>query len=235
MIDFNNLTIEKQRLRHVEEPKIYDTLPKSFIINTPNPLSFIPHKVIPYFNERIFFNFIHRQCFNSCIDDSNSIDCYKNCNSKHLSSIELFKTAVEQKRKYDPFNSFYNLSEYQKRPKHMAKNIPSDTDYIKKLRWLQSNYNEKGLTHNTNGLENIFTNATHSNVSNKTNIFKMYLEGKFPSYTQKAIDRNNLRGRYSEYMKLNEKLGDSINDLMEEESEKVNWGNITGEDYNEDE
>ena len=111
----------------------------------------------------------------------------------------------------------------------MGKNIPSDADYIRKLKWLQQAYKDE-VEHKTTGLEDVFDPLKELTPS-KTNIFKMYLEGKFPSYTQKAIDRNNLKGRYKEYVRLSEELGDRIDEYVNATENDFTWGHISGEDF----
>lgn len=144
---------EKMRLRTIKEPKVYDFIPLNYIIRVQNPLNFIPYKLVPHFNEKMFFNYLHRECFNSCVESEN--DCYVNCQSKHSTALELFKNAVESKRKWEPVNSYINLREYHKRPEDQGKNVPSDSNYTYKLNWIYKN-NIDGLSHNTKGLEELF-------------------------------------------------------------------------------
>ena len=64
---------EKMRLRTIKEPKVYDFIPLNYIIRVQNPLNFIPYKLVPHFNEKVFFNYLHRECFNSCVESENCI------------------------------------------------------------------------------------------------------------------------------------------------------------------
>lgn len=154
-LDSENFYPEKLRLRQIDAPKTYTFIAPTYLINVPNPLSFLPHRQIKSFNDKVFFNSIHRECFNSCIDSENENQCYLNCQSKHLASIQLLKTAIEERRKYDPYNSYLNLREYHKRPEEQGVNIPSDNDFSYKLKWIYRN-NTEGLTHNFKGLEEVF-------------------------------------------------------------------------------
>ncbi len=153
--DYSNVYAEKLRLRQIDAPKSYSFIAPTYLINVPNPLSFLPKRQIKSFNEKVFLNTLHRECFNSCIDTENEDQCYTNCQSKHLASIQLLKTAIEERRKYDPFNSYFNLREYHKRPEEQGVNIPSDNDFTYKLNWVYKN-NSEGLSHNVKGLEEIF-------------------------------------------------------------------------------
>lgn len=187
MIDFGKVYAEKMRLREVESPKKYDSLPPTFITKTINPLNFIPVRFVKHFNERLYSNYLHRECFNACIDSENDNQCYLNCQNKHLTAIELFKVAVEEQRKWDPISSFINLREYQKRPSELGQNIVSDSNYSLKHKELQSKFKD-GITHNTHALDEIFSGDKVKEVPN-TNLFNLYLNAKFPQLIQLAVDR----------------------------------------------
>jgi hypothetical protein len=223
---------ENRNLLLIKEPRIYtkSTLPNTFSIRLKQPESFIPENWKKHFNEKMFYNILHRECFNSCIDIENSKDCYLNCRDKHSASIEIFKTAVEEKRKWNLLGNIINLREYQKRPQDIGKNVPSDVDYYAKTRYIKDQLNqERELL--TSGLDNVFKGASNLFSKEKTNIFKMYVSGLFPPNTKKALERNNIQGRYEEYMKLNEKYGERIDELMNSKDPEFTWGHIDGEDY----
>lgn len=226
--EYNYLDV--YRLRLLKEPQKYNFLPNSFIIRVKDPENFIPYKLEKHFNEKIFYNVLHRECFNSCIDSEETEDCYSNCRSKHLTSIQLFKKAVEESRKWNPITSYINIREYQKRPSEMGLNTPSDIDYYAKYNYLKQQVLSK-LDFKKEGLNKIFANATNLSQRNTTNIFNLYLSGKFPPFTQKALDRNNIKSRYEEYVKLNEKYGEQLDELVNSKEPELNWGHVSGEDY----
>lgn len=170
MIDFGNVYAEKMRLREVEAPKTYDYLPPTFLIKTRNPLNFIPMRLVKHFNERIYANFLHRECFNACLDNENDNQCYLNCQNKHLTSIELFKRAVEENRRWEPINSYVNLREYQKRPNELGKNVVSDSNYSLKHKDLQSKFKD-GITHETNALDEVFAGQNIKETPSSSNVF----------------------------------------------------------------
>jgi hypothetical protein len=218
------------RLRLLTEPQKYNFLPNSFIIRVKDPENFIPYSLEKHFNEKAFYSILHRECFNSCIDSDETEECYSNCRSKNLTSLQLFKKSVEENRKWNPITSYINLREYQKRPAEMGKNVPSDTDYYVKYEYLRSKLFNKTDFKNK-GLNKVFTNAIGHSKAATTNIFNLYLSGKFPPYTQKALDRNNIKERYEEYVKLNEKYGQQVDELMNSKEPELTWGHVSGEDY----
>lgn len=157
LLDINNLEKEIYRLRKIDDPKRYHFIAPSFIKKYKNPLNFLPYKYVTHFNEKIFYNLIHRECFNSCVNTDNEEICYSNCQLKTLTSIELFKTAIEENFKNDIINSVLNLEEYHKRPEDIGQNIPSDNNYSFKINWIYRNF-DNNYNHKTNGLGNIFEN-----------------------------------------------------------------------------
>ena len=79
-----------------DKPKYYDYIPESYKLNWEDPHKFIPDRMVSDFNQKLFINFIHRECFNSCINSSSSLSeterqCYNNCQNKHLSSLATFR------------------------------------------------------------------------------------------------------------------------------------------------
>jgi hypothetical protein len=218
------------RLRLLTEPQKYNFLPNSFIIRVKDPENFIPYKMEKHFNEKAFYSILHRECFNSCVDTDEVEECYSNCRSKHLTALQLFKKSVEESRKWNPITSYVNLKEYQKRPAEMGKNVPSDTDYYVKYEYLRNKLLSK-IDFKNKGLNKVFYNATGMSKEGVHNIFNLYLSGKFPPYTQKALERNNIKGRYEEYVKLNELYGQQANDLLNSKEPELTWGHVSGEDY----
>ena len=223
---------EIRNLLQLKDPKTYNksNLPNTFAIRLKQPENFIPDNWKKHFNEKMFYNVLHRECFNSCIDIENSKDCYLNCKDKHSASIEIFKTAVEEKRKWNFFGSIANFREYHKRPQDIGKNVPSDVDYYAKTNYIKDQLNQE-KQQLTSGLDDVFKGASNLFSREKTNIFKMYVSGLFPPNTQKALERNNIQGRYEEYMKLNQKYGEKIDELMNSKDQEFTWGHIDGEDY----
>jgi len=223
---YDNLT----RTMRVNQPQSYSFLPKTFIKRIKNPENFLPRELVGHFNEKMFY-FNHRECFNNCVDDlENAEECYRNCQDKRLTSLQIFKTAVEEKRKWSLVNELFNLREYQKRPKEMGKNVPSETDYYAKLKYIEDEMKAE-KKYLSSGLNDLFSKATNSSTKATTNIFKLYLSGVFPPHTQKAIERNNVQGRYEEYLKLNEQYGKQVDELLNSAEPEFTWGHIDGEDY----
>lgn len=225
---------ENYRLRLQPEARLSSTILPSFLIKYKNPERFLPLSHEKHFNEKIFYNTLHRECFNSCIDTSNTEQCYSNCQSKHLTSVELLKNAVVEDRKYNGVTNYINLREYQKRPNEMGKNIVSDVNFAKKQEYLEEKFKQKVNTE-VKTLETGFVdffNKTYNTAKITTNIFDIYLRGQFPSYINKALKRNDVCSRYAEYKELNEKYGSQISDILESEiKDELTWGHINGEDY----
>ena len=219
--------------RYYEKPKTYSFLPFTFVIKHRDPENFIPYRLEKHFNEISFYN-MHRQCFNSCVDKTDVKECYNNCTSKHLSSIQIFKTALEEHRKWNPVTSYINLREFHKRPEEMGVNVPTDGNYYSKLEYLTTKFFENVWGKNTKGYNDLFDQAlgTTNKSKQSTNIFNLYLNGLFPPYTKKAIERSNVTKRYEEYMNLMNEYGSKIEENLDSSKEyDVNWGNISGEDY----
>lgn len=217
------------RLRNLDAPKTFTYIPETFKIKWKNPENFIPYRMVRKFNERIFYNFLHRECFNSCLDSWNESECYSNCRNKHLTSLQIFKHSVEENRKWDLLNSFLNLREYQKSPAEMGKNVPHESNYFLKTA-LENEELIRKEDELKNGIFQLFGDY-RNDLPKKVNIFQMYLNGQFPHYTQKAIDRANLKGRYEEYKQLSEKYADRIDDVLSRETGYFNWGHISGDDF----
>ena len=124
----------KDHSEDLEPPKNYDYIPETYKNVWEDPNKFIPTRMHKTFNQKMFYNFVHRECFNSCISltnqsfkpDLTETSCYDNCRSKHLSSMGIFSDIVLYRRKWDGFMSFINMREYQKDPDEMGKLIPTD-------------------------------------------------------------------------------------------------------------
>ena len=126
-----------------EKPKSYDFIPETFKLNWDQPEKFLPDHMIESFNQRIFNNFLHRECFNSCITNSSSlvqseIDCYNNCRNKHLYSVGIFRDILMTRRKWKGFKNYINIREYSREPEEMGTDIP--TEPMKRQNYL--NYKE---------------------------------------------------------------------------------------------
>lgn len=214
----------------LDPPKKYSYLPATFMKRVQEPENFIPSKMAKHFNEIMFFNTLHRSCFNSCVNKEDTKTCYKNCQSKHLTSIELFKTAIEEDRKWNKITSFINVREYQKRPQELLKNTLSDTDYSKKSKYLIDQFvTETKL--NANNLNDVFSSAVKQIHPLKTNIFSLYFQGMFPHYTRKAIERSGVANRYEEYKQLLEQYESQVKSELEKRESEFSWGSVNGEDY----
>lgn len=216
----------------LDPPKKYSYLPATFMIRVQEPENFIPSKMAKHFNEIMFFNTLHRSCFNSCVNKEDVQTCYKNCQSKHLTSIELFKTAIEEDRKWNKVTSFINVREYQKRPQELLKNTLSDTDYSKKSKHLLDQFVTE-TKRNVNNLNDVFSSAVKQIHPLKTNIFSLYFQGMFPHYTRKAIEGSGVANRYEEYKQLLEKYESQVKSELEKRESEFTWGSVNGEDYEE--
>jgi len=224
----------KNHYQNYSEPKQYKTLPDSYKNVWEDPECFIPKKMHRTFNQQMFYNFIHRECFNSCINKTNvsnqpnktEIFCYENCRNKHLSSLGIFKHAILTKRKWNGFLDFVNLREYQKDPDEMGELIPTDIFLRGHIRIVRS---MKEHVHLSGGLNDLFGIKEPKQI----NIFEYYLLRPGTSFLPKPTKPEE-KGSYEHYKELSEKYGAVISEKLNQVNVK-DWKGIPGDDLAEDE
>jgi hypothetical protein len=220
---------EKVVFSTYEKPTHHDYIPDVYKLRWDQADKFLPDYMIGTFNQRMFNNFLHRECFNSCITKGEKLSsdeqvCYNNCRNKHLYSMGIFKDILMTNRKWKGFRNFINIREYSRTPDEMATNIPTDTirrqDY---LNWKDYHKN----FHARHGLLDIFGYKK----SSESNIFDYYLEGRFTndSVTGQEFDQKSRKDRYNEYKELSEKFGEKVQELLK--GKKKTWAGIPGEDF----
>lgn len=214
-----------------EAPKHYDYIPDAYKLNWEDPHKFIPDRNLTHFNQKMFVNFIHRECFNSCVQrgarlSENETNCYKSCQNKHLSSIGVFKEILMNKRKWKGFRQFVSLREYSRRPDEIATDIP--TDPLMKAAYY--NYiDSKQLENVKYELRNIFGHYEYKPPT----IFEIYLQGKFTegSNVEKNLKAQERADKYNEYKELSEKYGDQIKELLKKKVDVDNWKDVPGDNF----
>ena len=212
-----------------EKPKHYDYIPEVYKLRWDQPEKFLPDYLINSFNQKLYNNFLHRECFNSCITNSNSLTseeqtCYKNCQSKHLYSMGIFKDVLMTRRKWRGFRNYINIKEYSRVPEEMGTDAP--TDPIMRQQYLKYNRYQKDKEAKY-GLSKIF-DGDKFKVEAK-NIFDFYLEGRYT--TDSNIDKEKRKDFYNEYKELTEVYGDKVHELLKGKIDLKDWKNIPGEDF----
>lgn len=214
-----------------EAPKTYSYIPESYKLVWPEHDKFLPSVMEKSFNQKMHYNFLHRECFNSCVTDSSSLsktelNCYKNCQSKHSYSMGTFKSILLAKRKWKGFLNFVNVKEYSRRPEEMTTGIP--TDPMMNLAYYKAVEELKDINLKS-GIIDLFGG---SNVETK-NIFDMYLEGRLAqnSQAEKEHLKEKRKDIYNEYQELNDKYGDKIQELLKKRVNLKNWRGIPGDDW----
>jgi hypothetical protein len=212
-----------------DKPTFHAYIPDSYKLRWDQPEKFLPDYMIGTFNQRMFNNFLHRECFNSCVTKSATLSqpeasCYNNCRSKHLYSMGLFKDILMTQRKWKGFRNFINLKEYSRSADEIGTNIP--TDPLRKKEYLAYKEYHKNLPARS-GIEQLFGYAPQK----EKNIFEYYLDGRFPkdSKTGQEFEEQNRRDRYTEYKELCEKYGEKVQEMLK--GKKKSWEGIPGEDY----
>jgi hypothetical protein len=226
----------KDHLHSYSEPKTYDYIPETYKISWEEPHKFIPTRMQRSFNQQLFYNFLHRECFNSCLSksnktnvpNSNELMCYENCRNKHLSSIGIFSDIVLSKRKWGGFLSYLHLREYQKDPDEMGKHIPFDPFLRQSIFYLRKNNQIEDMQ---KGFYDIF-NLDTTNVK-KMSTFEYYLYGPAPKTSQKYQNMMNEiknKGDYVHYQELLSKHGKEFNNYFNQ-VEANQWKDIEGDDF----
>ena len=235
--NFANSTFPRLFYQTFEKPKTYDYIPESFKLIWEDPHKFIPDKMLNHFNEKMFINFIHRECFNSCLTKTsslteNEINCYKNCQNKHLMSIGTFKEALMSRRKWRGWKNYVSLKEYSRTPEEMATDFP--TDPILRGEFLKHKDLQFEAKQKT-GLRELF--AARKEPEKNISIVDLYFKGRFPSDSKVAKEKlaNRRKDIYNEYLELNEKYGDRINELLKKKVNMADWKDVPGDNWVPDE
>lgn len=214
-----------------EPPKTYSYIPESFKLHNEDPDKFLPDRMLKQFNEKMFYNFLHRECFNVSVTDSSSLTdteqkTYSNCLTKHLNSIGIFRDVVLAKKKWRGFQNYISIKEYSRSPEEMTTNIPTDPA----LRAAYYNYERhlKGME-----AKNAFIDLFGVSKRKQTDIFQMYLNGVYaPGSKMEADDlAAERKDKYNEYKELNAKYGDRIQALLKRRVNPKDWKEIAGENF----
>jgi hypothetical protein len=212
-----------------DKPTHHDYIPDVYKLRWDQPEKFLPDYLIETFNQRMFNNFLHRECFNSCVTKSISLtngetNCYNNCRDKHLYSMGIFKDVLMAQRKWKGFRNFINLKEYSRTPEEMATNVPTDPE--RRKQYLEYKEYHKNLKVQTWSKE-LFGDSKQP----EKNIFDYYLDGRFTkdSLTGQEFEERSRKDRYNEYKELSEKYGEKVLDLLK--GKKRSWEGIPGEDF----
>ena len=219
--------------RTYEKPKTYDYIPESFKLLWEDPHKFIPERMVSHFNERMFINYIHRECFNSCLTNSATLSeyersCYKNCQNKHLLSVGTFKEALMARRKWRGWKNFVSLREYSRTPEEMATDFPTDP----MIRGALLSRQEKDFVAKQKiGLRELFNSKEEP--EKKLSIFDLYFKGRYPSDSKLARekDANERKDIYNEYRELNEKYGDRISEILKKKVNLSDWKDVPGDNW----
>ena len=113
--------------------KKYEYIPETYKNKWEDYDLFLPRTMTQSFNKKIYYNFLQRECFNSCIQTASSSSiseeeksCFNNCRNKHLSSLGIYEKVTLAKRKLNGVLDFVNLSEFNKSPEDIGYLIPTD-------------------------------------------------------------------------------------------------------------
>jgi len=217
-----------------EKPKYYENIPDSYNIQWDDPHKFIPDKYLSNFNQRMFVNFIHRECFNSCVNYSSNLSneetiCYENCKNKHLSSLETFKNILLERRKWKGWKNFVALKEYSRIPEEMGTDFPTDPQ---RRHEIYDKQEETFMLKQKIGLREALN--SEFSTDEKQTIFDVYLNQENPPLYSKAgleIKAKEREDKYNEYKELNEKYGSQVADLLKQKVNIKNWKDVPGEDW----
>ncbi len=216
-----------------EKPKFYDYIPESYKINWPDPQKFLPDSMMSHFNKRVFINFIHRECFNSCVADnaqlsSQETQCYQNCKNKHLSSLETFKNIMMERRRWKGWKNFISVKEYSRTPEEIGTNFP--TDLIRRHQ-IYDNKEEQFLSENTMGLrEALNSEFVDANKKTKT-IFDVYGDAPLNSKVGQEKLAEQRKDVYNEYVEMNEKYGPRVAEMLKGNVNMQDWKDVPGDDW----
>jgi hypothetical protein len=220
--------------RTFEKPKVYDYIPETFKNKWEDPHKFIPDRMLGHFNQRVFLQHIHRECFNSCVNSSAALSdqeksCYDNCRNKHLSAIGTFKEVLLQNRKWKGWKNFVNLREFERTPEEIGTIFPTDPYRRASIEDKRESEFSRKQTH---GLREVFNSEFEDPVEN-SNVFDEYMKGRYPEDSLVGQNRNGKKRRdiYNEYKELNEKYGAQVVELIRSKINIKDWKDVPGDDW----
>ena len=226
-----------QFFRTYEKPKYYDYIPESYKLKWEDPHKFLPDRMVNQFNQRIFLNFVHRECFNSCVQGTAALseaesNCYNNCKSKHLSSLGTFKEILQERRQWKGWKNFLNVQEYSRTPEEIATNYPTDPMLRSKL---VDDQEKEFMKKQTMGLREALNSEFAKDE--KATIFDVYMNGKYTHDSRVGKERKAALREdfYNEYKELNQKYGAQVAEMLRVKVNTKDWKDVPGDDWVPDE
>jgi hypothetical protein len=213
-----------------EIPKVYSFIPQSYQLNWEDPNKFIPDRLFKYFNQKIYYNFLHRECFNSVVLPGNTLSeiekqQYANCQNKHSGSLGIFRDIIVAKRKWQGFKHYINVKEYSRSPEEMTSSIPTDPllkgAYLHYVEVLKNDKVKQGLP-----------DLLGLHTPHKSDIVHAYLSGTYLPDSKLAKSKEERNDKYTEYKELSAKYDSQIRELLKKRVNIKNWKDIIGEDFN---
>lgn len=228
MIDLHP-SIDKIVFSTYEVPKSYDNIPQSYQMNWEDPTKFIPDRLLKYFNQKIYYNFLHRECFNSVVLPGNSLteienQQFANCQNKHRASLGIFQDIMIAKKKWQGFKHYINIKEYSRTPEEMTTSVPTDP----LLRGAYLNYVE---ANKHNEVKRGFPELFGMHTPHKTDIIQAYLSGVYLNDTNIQKNKKEREDKYTEYKELSAKYDNQIKELLKKRVNTKNWKDILGENF----
>jgi len=168
----------------------YDYIPDTYKNYWEDYNLFVPRSMVKSFNRKVYYNFIQRECFNSCIQSSDlsvsdeERSCFNNCRSKHLSSLGLYEKITLARRKWNGILDFVNLYEFNKKPENMGHLVPTDPILLSTLDF-HTVVRRNALQ--SSGFASLFNTRT---FGLSPNLFEFYKMGYQPE-TSNAYVRDN--------------------------------------------
>lgn len=227
-----NLHLNNAYFHVYEEPKKYNSIKETFIINWHDVTTFLPQNYLKSFDSLLFYNFIHRECFKSSIlrntsnIDSAEINSYKNCVSKHQYSIQVFSNILLTSRRWKGFLAHVNLREYSRVPEEMGTITPTNPIIRKQyLDRIKIKENEE----RSRGIEKILGDPQKPKPLNFVYEFLLKRKG-FSSRLdlEEAFSSKNL---LAEYNRLNEAYGAELANELKAKVDLKNWSGIPGDNF----
>ena len=223
-----------QYFRTFEKPKFYDYIPETYKMKWEDPHKFIPDRMVSQFNQKMFLNYIHRECFNSCVSDSSSLtqdekDCYNNCKNKHLSVLGTFEKVLVQQRKWKGWKNFLNVKEFSRTPEEIGTTYP--TDPAKRAELVDKKEREF-MNKQTLGLREAL-NSEFEETKEERTIFDVYMKGEYTYDSKVGKERLSKRRNdiYNEYKELNEKYGAQVAEMLKSKVNLKDWKDIPGDEW----
>lgn len=171
--------------------KKYDYIPETYKNKWEDFDLFLPRTMTQSFNRKIYYNFLQRECFNSCIQSANSgsvsdeeKSCFNNCRNKHLSSLGIYEKVTMAKRKWNGILDFVNLTEFNKKPEDLGHLIPTDPNLLSIIEF--HTYVRRNALQ-ASAFAELFNNPQ---FAGQPNMFEFYKMGYQPE-TSNAFYRDN--------------------------------------------